>query len=151
RPRRDRDASGGDQANGYLYISSSQPWPADPVPEGRLPDSWLSDGDVLERRRPYLPRRIRVDTTGAEVATDGIEAAFVPAPFRFCLRCKVSYEQTRGNDFAKLATLDAEGRSSAVSVVSTSIVRALNAIPDDELSASSRKLLTFVDNRQDAS
>ncbi|OBI45205.1 DEAD/DEAH box helicase [Mycobacterium colombiense] len=151
RPRRDRDASGGDQANGYLYISSPQPWPVDPVPEGRLPDSWLSDGDVLERRRPYLPRRVHVDTTGAEVTAGGVEAAFVPAPFRFCLRCKVSYEQARGNDFAKLATLDAEGRSSAVSVVSTSIVRALNAIPDDELSASSRKLLTFVDNRQDAS
>lgn len=151
RPRRDRDASGGDQANGYLYISTPQPWPVDPVPEGRLPDSWLSDGTVVERRRPYLPRRIRVDTTGAEVTTGGIEAAFVPAPFRFCLRCKVSYEQARGNDFAKLATLDAEGRSSAVSVVSTSIVRALNKIHDDELSKSSRKLLTFVDNRQDAS
>jgi superfamily II DNA/RNA helicase len=151
RPRRDRDASGGDQANGYLYISTPQPWPVDPVPEGRLPDSWLSDGVVVERRRPYLPRRIRVGTNGAEVTSGGIQAAFVPAPFRFCLRCKVSYEQARGNDFAKLATLDAEGRSSAVSVVSTSIVRALNKIPDNELSASSRKLLTFVDNRQDAS
>jgi superfamily II DNA/RNA helicase len=151
RPRRDRDASGGDQANGYLYISTPQPWPVDPVPEGRLPDSWLADGVVVDRRRPYLPRRIRVDTTGAEVTTDGIEAAFVPAPFRFCLRCKVSYEQARGNDFAKLATLDAEGRSSAVTVLSTSIVRALNKVPHAELSASSRKLLTFVDNRQDAS
>ena len=27
-------------------------------------------------------------------------------PFAFCLRCRVSYEQVRGNDFAKLATLD---------------------------------------------
>jgi superfamily II DNA/RNA helicase/ribosomal protein L37AE/L43A len=151
RPRRDRDASGGDQANGYLYISTAQPWPVDPQPEGRLPDSWLADGTVAERRRPYLPRRVRVDTGGVEVTTGGIDAAFVPAPFRFCLRCKVSYEQARGSDFAKLATLDAEGRSSAVSLVSTSIVRALNKIPEGELSASSRKLLTFVDNRQDAS
>lgn len=63
----------------------------------------------------------------------------------------MSYEQARGSDFAKLATLDAEGRSSAVTVLSTSIVRALNKVPDAELSASSRKLLTFVDNRQDAS
>jgi ribosomal protein L37AE/L43A len=151
RPRRDRDASGGDQANGYLYISTAQPWPVDPLPEGRLPDSWLADGTVADRRRPYLPRRIRVDTTGTEVTTGGIDAAFVPAPFRFCLRCKVSYEQARGSDFAKLATLDAEGRSSAVSLLSTSIVRALNKIPEGELSLSSRKLLTFVDNRQDAS
>lgn len=151
RPRRDRDASGGDQANGYLYISTGQPWPADPLMEGRLPDSWLSDGQVVERRRPYLPRRVRVDVGGNEVTSDGIDAAFVPAPFRFCLRCKVSYEQLRGNDFAKLATLDAEGRSSAVSVLSTSIVRSLNEIPSEELSPESRKLLAFVDNRQDAS
>ncbi|ORW17058.1 DEAD/DEAH box helicase [Mycolicibacter nonchromogenicus] len=151
RPRRDRDASGGDQANGYLYISTAQPWPVDPLPEGRLPDSWLVDGTVADRRRPYLPHRVRVDTTGTEVTSGGTDAAFVPAPFRFCLRCKVSYEQARGSDFAKLATLDAEGRSSAVSVLSTSIVRALNKIPEAELTASSRKLLTFVDNRQDAS
>lgn len=151
RPRRDRDASGGDHANGYLYISTDQPWPADPLPEGRLPDSWLVDGQVAERRRPYLPRRVRVDAGGVEVGSGGIEAAFVPAPFRFCLRCKVSYEQVRGSDFAKLATLDAEGRSSAVTVLSTSIVRSLDKIPHDELSEESRKLLTFVDNRQDAS
>ncbi|WP_059015767.1 DEAD/DEAH box helicase [Mycobacterium sp. M26] len=151
RPRRDRDASGGDQANGYLYISTPQPWPLDPLLEGRLPDSWLSDGEVIERRRPYLPRRVKVGVGGEEVTSGGIEAAFVPAPFRFCLRCKVSYEQARGSDFAKLATLDAEGRSSAVTVLSTSIVRSLDKIPPDELSAESRKLLTFVDNRQDAS
>ncbi|WP_396905733.1 DEAD/DEAH box helicase [Mycolicibacterium phlei] len=151
RPRRDRDASGGDQANGYLYISTDQPWPVDPLPEGRLPDSWLVDGQVAERRRPYLPRRIRVDVGGVEVSSGGIDAAFVPAPFRFCLRCKVSYEQVRGSDFAKLATLDAEGRSSAVTVLSTSIVRSLDKVPPEELSKESRKLLTFVDNRQDAS
>lgn len=151
RPRRDRDASGGDQANGYLYISAGQPWPVDPIPEGRLPDSWLNDGDVVDRRRPYLPRRVKIDVGGVEVTGGGVDAAFVPAPFRFCLRCKISYEQARGSDFAKLATLDAEGRSSAVTVLSTSIVRSLDKIPADELDKESRKLLTFVDNRQDAS
>lgn len=151
RPRRDRDASGGDQANGYLYISTPQPWPLDPLLEGRLPDTWLSDNEIIDRRRPYLPRRVKVDVGGNEVTSGGIDAAFVPAPFRFCLRCKVSYEQARGSDFAKLATLDAEGRSSAVTVLTESIVRSLDKIPSEELSAESRKLLTFVDNRQDAS
>ena len=33
----------------------------------------------------------------------------VPSPFRFCLRCRTSYEQARGNDFAKLAKLSAGG------------------------------------------
>ncbi|RRQ27379.1 DEAD/DEAH box helicase [Rhodococcus sp. Eu-32] len=150
RPRRDRDASGGDEANGYLYVSSDQPWPIDPLAEGRFPDSWVSDGEVVERLRKHQPRIVRVGVDGAE-AQDGLRAAYVPSPFRFCLRCKVSYEQARGSDFAKLATLDAEGRSSAVSVVSASVVRSLKQLPEAELSADARKLLTFVDNRQDAS
>jgi len=151
RPRRDRDASGGDFANGYLYTSTEFPWPADPITEGRLPDSFVVDGAVPENKRKYLPRRIRVDVSGQETSAEGIQAAFVPSPFRFCLRCRVSYEQVRGSDFAKLATLDAEGRSSAMSIVSSSIVRSLDALPEDALSLESRKLLTFVDNRQDAS
>lgn len=151
RPRRDRDASGGDFSNGYLYVSTELPWPADPVTEGRLPDSFVVDGMVPDNKRKYLPRRIRVDVTGEESTTTGIDAAFVPSPFRFCLRCRVSYEQVRGNDFAKLATLDAEGRSSAMSIIGASVVRSLDALPVEALSPESRKLLTFVDNRQDAS
>ncbi|MEU4836852.1 DEAD/DEAH box helicase [Nocardia testacea] len=151
RSRQDRDESGDTRTDGYLYISSAHPWSADPVVEGRLPDSWVEDGDVLDRLRKYLPRRLRVDVSGGEVATGGTPSAFVPAPFRFCLRCRVAYEQTRGRDFAKLATLDIEGRSSAVSVLSSSIVSSLKQLPPEELSKQARKLLTFVDNRQDAS
>ena len=58
--------------------------------------------------------------------------------------------QQRGSDFAKLATLDQEGRSSATTLISMSIVRSLRAIPEGALDANARKLLTFVDNRQDA-
>ncbi|WP_186629410.1 DEAD/DEAH box helicase [Rhodococcus sp. BP22] len=150
RSRRDRDASGGDEANGYLYVSSDQPWPFDPLAEGRYPDSWVADGDVVDRLRKHQPRIVRVDVDGTE-SRDGMRVAYVPSPFRFCLRCKVSYEQARGSDFAKLATLDAEGRSSAVSVISASVVRALKQLPPEELGKDARKLLTFVDNRQDAS
>lgn len=150
--RRDRDASGGDLANGYLYISTDLPWPKDPITEARLPDSWVDQGDVVASRRRYLPQLISVGAGGSKVESgSGTLAAFVPSPFTFCLRCQVSYEQTRGADFAKLATLDAEGRSSAVSVISASIMRALKQVPEAELAKEARKLLTFVDNRQDAS
>jgi very-short-patch-repair endonuclease len=155
--RQDRDASGGDAANGYLFISGDNPWPERPEVDGRLPDSWLDvdddsgDVEVIANRRKYLPERVHVDVGGNEVRAGGLLGAFVPSPFLFCLRCRVSYEQTRGQDFAKLATLDAEGRSSAVSVVSASVVRSLRAVEEGALPAEARKLLTFVDNRQDAS
>lgn len=151
-PRASRDVTAGDAVDGYLYLSTQLPWPADPIAEGRLPDSWVGpDNQPLPNKVRYLPQRVRVDTAGHRVDVGGTPAAFIPSPFTFCLSCQVSYEQTRGRDFSKLITLDAEGRSSAVSVLSTSLVRALREVPASELPAEARKLLTFVDNRQDAS
>ena len=91
---------------------------------------------------------MRIGPDGRENDT-GIRAAYLLSPFRFCLRCRVSYEQVRGHDFAKLGTYATEGRSSAVSLMSASLVRALREQHD--LDDKARKLLTFVDNRQDAS
>jgi len=151
-PRASRDITAGDAVDGYLYVSTQLPWPADPIAEGRLPDSWVGpDNQPLLNKVRYLPQRVRIDTAGQRVDVGGTPAAFIPSPFTFCLSCQVSYEQTRGRDFSKLITLDAEGRSSAVSVLSTSLVRALREVPPSELPADARKLLTFVDNRQDAS
>ncbi len=157
-PRLDTDASGGDAVTGYLYVSSDLPWPKDPVLEGRLPDHWLQTDDrggveVLPAKRKYLPEEVHLAPDGTKItsADDGLRAWFMSTPFAFCLRCRVSYEQVRGNDYGKLATLDKEGRSSAVTVVSASIVRTLEALPEDQLAPEARKLLTFVDNRQDAS
>ncbi|WP_017557091.1 protein kinase domain-containing protein [Nocardiopsis baichengensis] len=148
-----------DPEEGYLYVSELKPWPertAEAVENGLFPDSWLEtdDGGTARIRtslQGHVPRSVLVDPTGRE-GTGELRAAYLPAPFMFCLNCGVSYEQQRrGRDFAKLATLDQEGRSSATSVISASIVRSLMGAPEEALSAKARKLLTFVDNRQDAS
>jgi superfamily II DNA/RNA helicase len=158
--RRDNDAAGGNEASGYLFISDDQPWPQtqeQALTEGRLPYSWVSfdpltGGPIVDPGRAgLLPEPVWVDVTGRETANgEGTYAAYVPSPFRFCLRCRTSYEQARGNDFSKLAKLSAEGRSSAMSLVTASIVRILRSAGDD-LDDRARKLLAFVDNRQDAS
>jgi ATP-dependent helicase YprA (DUF1998 family) len=154
-PRQDADASGGDAVAGYLYVSSDHPWPEDPVAEGRVPDHWLIEDAngyrVIDSKRKYLPTRVSLAADGSEVPDGALEGWFLSTPFAFCLRCRVSYEQVRGNDFSKLATLDQEGRSSAVTIISSSIVRSLRQADDWTLPAEARKLLTFVDNRQDAS
>jgi len=158
RSRRDTSASGGRAEDGYLHIDPDKPWPRhiEEVIERRLvPDSWLESDEagnqyVREAYRKRLPRAVTVDPYGQEGRGE-LNATFIPAPFLFCLHCGVSYEQVRGKDFAKLATLDQEGRSSATSVVSASIVRSLKEVPADALDPKARKLLTFVDNRQDAS
>jgi len=158
-PRRDNDASGGNDKSGYLFISDDQPWPLtqdEALTDGRLPYSWVTydpatGGPVIDpAKASHLPEPVYVDVTGRETdAEHGTYAAYLPSPFRFCLRCRTSYEQARGSDFAKLAKLSAEGRSSAMSLVTASVVRTLRATAD--LDPTARKLLAFVDNRQDAS
>ena len=157
--RRDNDASGGDDASGYLYISDGQPWPAtlqQLLEDGRLPYSWVRDdpaeGQIVDPGKvKALPEPVHVDVTCRETEPGrGTYAAYVSSPFRFCLRCRASYEQARGSDFAKLAKLSAEGRSSAMSLITASVVRALRRWNGD-LDEKAKKLLAFVDNRQDAS
>ena len=126
------------------------------ITDARLPYSWLSYDPVTGQtvdpgRVKLLPDPVRIDATGYQTqAGEGTPAAYVPSPFRFCLRCRTSYEQARGSDFAKLAKLSAEGRSSAMSLITASIVRTLRTWQGD-LDDKARKLLSFVDNRQDAS
>ncbi|UXY31085.1 protein kinase domain-containing protein [Streptomyces sp. HUAS TT20] len=156
--RRDTSATGGRQGDGYLYVDHERGWPAGvqyAVDDRRLPESWLELDDrgqeVVKRAfRDRVPRAVTVDPLGHEGRGE-LRAAFIPSPFLFCLHCGVAYEQTRGRDFAKLATLDQEGRSSATSLISASVVRSLKSVPEEALDKEARKLLTFVDNRQDAS
>lgn len=150
-----------DHDDGYLYVSSDRAWPADPIAEGRLPSSWInataSGQKVVTARRDDVPKRFRVAPDGDAAAGGAADdsgrtlTAWIPGQFRFCLRCGVSYEAVRGNEFAKLVTLDREGRSSAMSVVSSSVLASLRVIDDEDFPEEARKLLAFVDNRQDAS
>ncbi len=148
-----------DEQGGYLYVSAADPWPRgrDGV-AGRLPDSWLAaDGSVLPNRAKLLPEPVRIALDGSQLGehdrdgAGGLAAVFVSAPFRFCLNraCRVSYESPRQQDFAKLSSLGSEGRSSAATVLSSSLLRALHG--QDGLDDDARKLLAFTDNRQDAS
>ena len=151
-----------DALDGYLFISNEHEWPVDPIAEDRLPLSWRSGNasqPVVPARRHDVPRRVLVgpsgdfvpsDVAGAADAAGRIVAAYIPGAFRFCLHCGVTYEGLRTSELAKLVTLDKEGRSSAMSVIASSVVRALKSAKGG-VPAEAQKLLTFVDNRQDAS
>jgi hypothetical protein len=74
---------------------------------------------------------------------------FLPAPFRFCLHCGVSHSSRTTSDFGKLTSLGTEGRSTATTILSLATVRHLHR--EGTLAPQARKLLSFTDNRQDAS
>jgi very-short-patch-repair endonuclease len=158
-PRDLRDRSAGAGRAGFLHLSDDDPWPEDPIREARdrLPEDWLETGrDGQERiksaHRRKLPRRVHVlpDGTSAAEPGRGFRGHFVPVPFNFCLACGVAYGSGAArSDFPKLGTLGSEGRSSATTILSLSLLRSLRADPD--LAKDARKLLSFTDNRQDAS
>jgi ATP-dependent helicase YprA (DUF1998 family)/very-short-patch-repair endonuclease len=142
-----------DSEAGYLYIGSHKPWPRDfnELIEGdRLPDDWLEERGETRRVRPHrrekLPRHVIFLPFGTE-GQDGVECVYIPAPFMFCLNCGVAYGPRQG-DFGKLATLSSEGRSSATTLLSLSAIRSLKT---SDLPQHAQKLLSFTDNRQDAS
>ena len=141
--------------------------PADPGYVSFLPQNWPTDHDELLRRLPddwieehqgrlrlkrdrdaWVPYTIQVAPDG-RVGTGGSPMLFQPAPFRFCPHCGVSYSHRTRSDFAKLATLSSEGRSTATTVLSLSAVQGLRDVGG--ISETARKLLSFTDNRQDAS
>ena len=140
---------------GLLYMSQTNPWPDDyqQVLE-RVPDHWLEqkDGALIIKRsqRASLPQALRVSPAG-HIGSEGVCCSYIKAPFAFCLHCGVSYGSRQKSDFTKLSGLSSEGRSSATSILSQSVIRALRAMPEDVIPANARKLLSFTDNRQDAS
>ena len=138
---------------GFLYMNTQDPWPLDPEAEkDRLPDDWLEvDAErvrVRSNRQKNRPEPVQIDALGIESA-DGMECHFVSAPFRFCLNCGVSYNFRQRSDIGKLAELGAGGRSTATTILSLSTIQGLRK--QDTLPKKARKLLSFTDNRQDAS
>lgn len=138
---------------GYLYISTQRPWPQefDELISGDfLPDDWIEEHAGTRRirrsRKDKIPYHLHLSPSGFEIQ-DGQDCVYISAPFMFCLNCAISYA-ARQSEFGKLATLSSEGRSSATTLLSLSAIRSLKS---SDLPPNARKLLSFTDNRQDAS
>ena len=75
----------------------------------------------------HVPQRIWVTADGktSRTETDGALAAWwQPRPLMLCLRCRAAYD-LRESDFRKLVTLSQTGRSTATTVIGTTVVTGL--------------------------
>lgn len=117
----------------------------------RLPAEWIEEKNgslrVKTTRRKHLPQPTRVEGNGEVVSDGGTEAASLDANFRFCLCCGVSYVGRAGK-LTKLASLSSEGRSTATTLLTMAAIQGLRK---SDLPDQARKVLSFTDNRQDAS
>ncbi len=115
------------------------------------PETWLEYDAAGNPRlkthyRGARARAVTVAPNGKLGA--GAKAWFLPGKFRFCLRCGAT-QGGAARDRNRLASLSAEGRSSATTVLVGSALRWMHG-GDSGLAPYSRKLLGFTDNRQDA-
>ena len=131
---------------GYLMLETeaTEGWSLD-----QLPDEWYDDrGRLRSPWKDRIPRPVYVCPDGAfseDPSDGGLKMWFQPAPFSLCQRCGETYTAHQ-REFTKLGGVATEGWSTANSVLAVSLLR-----HSARTGAASSKLLTFTDNRQDAS
>lgn len=116
------------------------------------PDDWIEEGAKGSRlksshRGKHEGQRLVLAPDGQGAAA-GVTAWFFPGRFRFCPHCRYQ-PAAQARDINKLASLSAEGRSSATTLITTTALdwMELAKTPEERYR---RKLLGFTDNRQDA-
>ncbi len=138
-----------DILSGYLLLDPEGRWQEE---SSTLPDPWLErNGRVKREYRPYLPQGLFVRADGRVLdapAPGALQAWFLKQPFLLCLRCGEAYTRRDRNDFRKLTRLSSEGRSTATTLLSLATVAAMRRT---DLAPAAQKVLSFTDNRQDAS
>ena len=115
------------------------------------PETWLEfDSNGNPRlRRYYRDARVRTFLVAADGRIgSGTKVWFQPGKFRLCMRCG-NTQGGAARDRTRLASLSAEGRSSATTVLVASALRWMHGA-ESAMDAYTRKLLGFTDNRQDA-
>lgn len=149
-PARDEAEPDGSET-GYLVPAVNQGFTFDG--EARdYPDEWVEiTANGQERlKAPHRGRHegrlvfVRPDGSFSE---SGIPAWFFAGKYRFCPEC--GHQPASGaREINKLAGLSAEGRSSATTLIVSTILAWMEQ--DGSLDPHTRKLLGFTDNRQDA-
>ncbi len=150
---RNREDQEGDDGDKFGLLMPDAKGKYDNADLERYPEEWIdftrASPGLKSNYKKNCPIPVSINPAG-EIASDGLQAWFIPGSFRFCLCCGISHDATMRSDNSKLASLSSEGRSSATTVLTLGAMRYL--LEDaGELRPEAKKLLGFTDNRQDAS
>lgn len=152
---------GEDVQQGYFTLDEPGLW-EESEDIYRLPDHWFKNTKRYGKRikkeyARYIPQPLQVYANGNIASSSesdpekAIGGWFVPRPFLTCLNCGVVHD-SRSSEYSKLSRLSSEGRSTATTLLCLSTVSRLrHASERGAIEEKANKILSFTDNRQDAS
>ena len=136
---------------GYLILDEDEEfWADDPIEI--VPTEWLNTAE--NKFKPYydwhMPKRIYFNSKGEYSAEPiyPLKGFYLPVKLRLDPTAGVIYEDSKINEGTKLMKLGNEGRSTATTIMSYAVVDSLFSQGEE---IENQKLLSFTDNRQDAS
>ncbi len=140
---------------GYFLVEDPENpyWTDDDIES--LPDTWFVKKDPAKGLTPYyaqqIPQPISVNKYG-DFSDDPEEYPlwgwYLPARLRIDPTVGLIYDNPNTKENTKLMRLGNEGRSTATTLLSYSVIHSLHEQGDE---VKNQKLLSFTDNRQDAS
>ncbi len=140
-----------DTGAGYVMPDQEGRWQDE---ASALPEHWFEPAKPDRLKKDYAgyrPVQLYVKANGElgdDATPDALPCWFVPRPFMLCLACGEAYTRRDRKDFRKLSALSSEGRSTATTLLTLTTVGAMRAT---DLPREAQKVLSFTDNRQDAS
>jgi superfamily II DNA/RNA helicase len=147
-----RELSQADFLDGYILFEYDEPlWSKQFIED--LPDTWKKQNNQQKLDNYYeflVPKEIWIDNYGGFSDNQDdtkIKAWFIPCHLMIDPTSGVLFD-TKTHEFTKLMKLGNEGRSTATTITALSTIKALNA---QGIAPEIQKLLSFTDNRQDAS
>jgi superfamily II DNA/RNA helicase len=155
----DTDLNNDEIQEGYLTLDEPELW--EPADIERLPDQWfnytIKKGRVPKKDYArFIPTKLYIYPNGKITTTVVVKTEtpqptpcwFIPKPFLTCLNCGIVHDRKK-NEFVKLSRLSSEGRSTATTLLCLSTVSRLKN--STAIQPEAAKILSFTDNRQDAS
>lgn len=151
------DYSDEEGSSGYLMLAINDDrhtWGFEDIPPDWI-DIKSKKIKVKKARQNNVPIAVwvRPDGSYTDASSEGrpegsIKAWYQPKPFMLCQSCGEYYTARSQNDYRKLSGLATEGRSTCTTVLS---LAAYQRAPLANIEGKARKVLSFTDNRQDAS
>lgn len=142
-----------DYKDGYLLLAAGFQIEINEFLE-LLPNSWKSkSGDRIDPSKDFLlPKEIYVSKDGSfsDSPNGGEKAWFMPAPLIYDPTCGLIYLEPKLSEKSKLISLGNEGRSTSTTLITLQTLLALFGKYGYK-NLMEQKLMSFTDNRQDAS